>query len=232
MDKRVIFVHGLGGSSKTWGNSPMFISADKTIGVSCHDWAYPTAFLGLKYLKFLQKNYLGINELADALKTYIDEMHRSADEIVLVGHSMGGLIIRQYLLNMNAAREVPKVNKIVLYAVPNNGSELAKVVGWLSLFKNPQLVNLKKGSAYLDELNRSWNVANIEAKFDLTVVVGGNDRVVTAQSARGTFPYSMIKVIPEAGHIDICKPATSESLSYQILRNAILKKNTYIALSN
>lgn len=217
-------MHGLGGGDETWGCTLDLIKKDSNIDATCYLWKYPSPTLGLKFTKFLQKNYLGIHDLADALKTYIDEAHVAADEIVLVGHSMGGLVIRQYLLNNNARRVASKIKQTVLYAVPNTGSELAAVTNWFSLFKNPHLLNLKKGSAYLVDLNRNWHVSEIEEIVDFTVVVGGDDRIVTAESARGTFRYANLRTIPEVGHLSICKPLDCNSLAYTILKNALLKK--------
>lgn len=224
MDKRIIFVHGLGGNAETWGKMPEFINADPSIVATCDHWVYPTARLGLKFFKYFQKNYLGVHELANSLKTFIDTKHGDADEIVLVGHSLGGLVIKQYLLNLNASRELVKIKQVVLYAVPNNGAETANVISLFSLWKNPQLINLKIGSTYLEDLIRNWHVSDIEEIVSFSVVIGGNDRIVNAASAKGTFKYLNLKTIPSLGHIDICKPRTTEDLSYLILKNVLLKK--------
>ncbi len=90
MSARVIFVHGLGGNESTWSDFPRLIKEDPKLDLSIDFMNYPTPFLGIKFLYFLQHEYQAIEDLAKSLKTLIDEKHCDVDEIVLVGHSMGG----------------------------------------------------------------------------------------------------------------------------------------------
>lgn len=99
MDKRIVFVHGLGGNKESWGNFENFLHTDPSINVKTAFWDYRTCGMGIKLSHFFKSEYQGVRDLAKSFKTYIDEEHFDADEIILVGHSLGGIIIRQYLLN-------------------------------------------------------------------------------------------------------------------------------------
>lgn len=53
-----------------------------------------------------------------------------APRVHFIGHSMGGILIRQYL----AAYELPQVGRVVMIGTPNRGSELVDRLGRLAPF--------------------------------------------------------------------------------------------------
>jgi predicted alpha/beta hydrolase family esterase len=68
---------------------------------------------------------------------------RGAREVDLVGHSMGGLVARQYLQEHGT----DSIRRCILLGVPNQGSRLA------SFALSPTGKLLLPGSAYLQQLN-------------------------------------------------------------------------------
>lgn len=226
MDRRIIFVHGLGGDVETWGQFPNLVKADIELEATAHFYNYPTPLFGLKLFYILQKSYQNLQDLAKGLRTEIEHVHKDADEIILVGHSMGGLVIRQYLVDEYIARREPRVKKVILYAVPNEGTSLAKLVTNISTYTNPHLMQLCLNSDFLDLLNQNWASSTFYDKneIDFTVVVAGNDQIVNRKSAEGIFRHLIPEHIRDEDHRSIVKPLSADSLAYKILRNAILKK--------
>ena len=101
MKKFIIFVHGLGGKvNKTWGNFPKFITDDDDIEHEVREYGYTSTTVDddslWKSIKEIFRSAPTILNIANGLLTYI-KTHRDIenDEIILVGHSMGGLVIKR-----------------------------------------------------------------------------------------------------------------------------------------
>src|SRR5688500_9350841 len=93
--KLLLFVHGLGGDGlETWrGHERGFLELirDDPELPNQYDLAffhYPTSGFAIPWVTPGPR----IGELAAGLKTELDQRYRNYDSIVLVGHSMGGLV--------------------------------------------------------------------------------------------------------------------------------------------
>jgi pimeloyl-ACP methyl ester carboxylesterase len=122
----VVFVHGiLGHYVRTWGRFPRLLAEDPDLpDLDILLWGYRTGF-------FARHNRLQIE--AGHLVTTLEAMVRDSEDIVLVGHSMGGLIILKGLVDRMAighaqSRPCRAVNWISLFAAPLNGVWLAGVL--------------------------------------------------------------------------------------------------------
>jgi pimeloyl-ACP methyl ester carboxylesterase len=118
-----VFVHGLGGdSATTWGRFEELILADTDMkGCESVSFGYPTS---LFRWPFSQK-YPKIQTLADALRTQLDVRFGDRQDLILVCHSLGGLIGRRYLVDEVKRKAKLRVRGLLLYAVPNDGAGLA-----------------------------------------------------------------------------------------------------------
>lgn len=222
----VLFVHGLGGDKSSWGKFPDLVTSNLSLPVQFLE--YPTPFVGFKFSILIQHRYQTIEELAKCLKTCIDERLRDYDNIILVAHSMGGLIVRKYLLNVISSGQELKVSKVFLYAVPNFGATLANFAAKLSLYTNPHLSDLKNLSNFITNLNNEWLELKVELYVDVTVVVAGNDKIVTTHSAEGPFEHLNPKHIANKGHINIVKPKDKYSDEFLIFKNGIENREVHI----
>jgi triacylglycerol esterase/lipase EstA (alpha/beta hydrolase family) len=92
-----------------------------------------------------------IEDLAQQLAVHIESVcgDTGADRVILLGHSMGGLVARTYVRRFGAAR----VAKVITLATPHHGSELARFaigVGGKQL---------RPGNPWLTSLNESESAA-------------------------------------------------------------------------
>lgn len=221
MKKVVIFVHGLGGSAKkSWGKFPELLKGDQDLDIEYGLFEYPTE---IARIPLLQKKYSSIQDLAKALKTFITQRCDRFDEVILVGHSMGGLVIRKYLLDEQISGDKTKVKKVLFYAVPQLGSVLADISDFIS-WKHKHLKQLCKESDFLDVLNDQWVDLNMDAKLDIQCVIGLADKIVSSESSKSICRQHTIDMIPDKGHMNVIKPKDSNDLSYMIFRNFVNKE--------
>ena len=232
MKKLILFVHGLGGSKETWGEFPKLIEDDnglKEFVVEIYE--YPTSLLRprsivSKFSKLLswiipQTTLPKIQDIAKALETDLRNSYSEYDEIYLITHSMGGLVARQYLnVLLDKAPEKNRVKKLLIYAVPNNGSDLALLE---KIYEHTQIKQMSKSSDFIEFLNDGDNIKNLKKYVDTLYVVGLSDAVVDKQSASSHWGNENCEHVHK-GHLDIVKPKSVDDISYVIFRNFVTDK--------
>lgn len=109
-----------------------------------------------------------VETLTEKVAMLVDELRqkRGIEKVHLVGHSMGGIIARNYLQIRGGAE---KIDRCVLLGAPNAGSKLVPFVV-TELGKN-----LMPGSAFLNNLNtqtfpKSARLINIYTRHDNLVI--------------------------------------------------------------
>jgi len=125
----VLFVHGIGASEKVWRK--LTIPQRNSYYLSFSD------------------GYANPQEQVAELKAEIVRIlgAEKKDKLILVCHSMGGLVARQYLADhFNNHR----VEKLILLSTPNLGSSAL----WFNPFPSPAGKEMRPNSSFLKELNR------------------------------------------------------------------------------
>lgn len=211
----VVFVHGLGSSSiKTWGGTPSFpeIVADFD-GVEHFFYEYPT-----KKVRFHPFGLVPppIQTLAAGLESFL-QLRVGHKDVVLVCHSMGGVVAKKMLIEAHQAGRAPGVRLMLLYGTPNNGAELAAVAEHVG-FRNRQIRQLAPDSDFMFELNEDWHQLEMAEGIRTHYVVGGADRAVSTRSARGSWGETEVTVSIGATHSGLVAPATAEDLGALRLR--------------
>lgn len=127
----VVFVHGiLGHHTRTWGKFPKLLREDDDLpDIDILLWGYRTGYLTPHHELHFEGRHL---------VTTLESLVGADDDIVLVGHSMGGLVILKGLVDRmgsRAARDHPchAVAWITLFASPLNGVWIAGLARrWLA----------------------------------------------------------------------------------------------------
>jgi PGAP1-like protein len=167
----ILFVHGFIGGRKTWMDNDKprpFIQAilnEKKISDD-YDFAIFNYFTkitdlfektsGLITMLFnkrkIHKN-IPVDELSNLLFSQATITLRSYDSIILIAHSMGGLVSKSFILKSLEASST-RVKLYISLAVPHNGSDLA--LFGTAILNNPQVKDLTSLGERIDQLNREW----------------------------------------------------------------------------
>lgn len=222
--KVVLFVHGLGGDpDRTWRRDrktpslPQLVGNDDVLSKE-----YDVSLYGFPSSLFSAPP---VASIVDGLRTHI--LHRCADfdEIALVAHSLGGLIAQKYVVEELTAGRPLKVKKLILYAVPNDGSSLAKVGGLLP-WHNRQLNALRRSSDLIEQLTEDWIRLAVTRTVAVTYVAAGQDGAVARDSSRRLWDGADREELPGRGHRDLVKPTDSTDLAFIILGSILDERRT------
>lgn len=206
---------------ETWGNFDALIKKDALLGgrVETAFYVYPTALVRPRILSRWKS--LTIPDLALGLKTEIDHRFSQYDQILLVCHSLGGLVAKQLLCDQIKRSSSPRVKGVIFFATPHSGATLAAVADAISR-EHSHLRQLRNGSEFISDITRDWASNDCESKLDVTYVIGGQDAIVSRNSAAppGTLT---IELVADKGHIEIVKPKDDGDISYLIVKDVASK---------
>jgi triacylglycerol esterase/lipase EstA (alpha/beta hydrolase family) len=129
-DLPLLLVHGVGCNAGVWTGLRRFLDAQRLGPVYAISYGPPLA---------------SIETFADQLAARVAEVRRAtgASQIVLIGHSMGGLVARAYLRKYGGAQ----VRKLITIGTPHQGSRLA----WM--MRGSAVAQMRPSSAFLAGLN-------------------------------------------------------------------------------
>lgn len=221
----VVFVHGFASGPKVWDHFLSLIAGDPELDfVDPRTLQYATGFRRLRPDRALPS----LNTVADHLKTLL-ETEPAARPLVLVGHSMGGLVIQRWLMRMLAegrGPELARVRRVVLLACPNAGSDIARGARRQLLGGNPQERQLRTldedvrdtHAGVLRDVVGAGRVSERTCPIPFSVYAAESDAVVPRASAQGAFPRS--GVLP-GDHFRVVQPRARDHASYTTLRHLL-----------
>jgi pimeloyl-ACP methyl ester carboxylesterase len=220
----IFFVHGFMGNQSTWKYFKILLEKDDELKKLYDYDFFNYKTFGINPLVNLKiRKYTNIEGLAFSLKTHLMTFNR-IDEFVLVGHSMGCLVIRQFLiLNIKLNWNI-KIKKIILLAAPNNGSNITRLIRFI-YWNNPHLKELTPNSSYLQKLNNEWVEGNYEAYYEIKAFLSYVDNTVNPYSAAYSFSIQNIESVPNRNHTEIVRPTKEEDTIYKNFRNYLFIEN-------
>lgn len=225
----ILFVHGLKGGMETWAydkniSFPVLLSEDVAIhdsyDVACFN--YFTTFTNIygkakswtaklfQSTKKSRKN-LPIKEIAELLSTEIQVNLNEYQNIIIIAHSMGGLVSKACILKHLEENQFTPVKGFISLAVPHSGAKLANIGGLIS--SNIQIKDLGLLSNIIDELTRDWlHASNTpEAKY----LYAANDQYVDKKSALAIDSTKQDSMAVDEDHSSICKPKNDQETVYR-----------------
>ncbi len=235
----VIFLHGLGGGARaTWRSSnddasfwPAWLAQDIE-GLSVYSVGYEAAV----------SNWHGsAMELADRAANVLSSLLVNPDlgtgELILAGHSLGGLVIKQLLRKAaDAARGraeeasfIERVRKVAFLATPHAGADLACWGDRLRALIRPSAAtcSLIRNDSHLRDLNLWYRRWAREHEIDHLILTETKTTSMFGMIVKpdSSDPGLASDPIPiDSDHITIVKPANRQSQIYQLVQNFILRR--------
>lgn len=220
--KRVlVLVHGLNGDGmSTWTSAngtywPALMKADPAFeDFDIYVYEYQTSVFG---------ECLAITDLANNMRIHLnnDRVFEDHDQVVFLAHSMGGLIVRQFLLrNRDAADKVPLV---MFFATPTAGSRKADSVHLLSACAQVDDLRTLDVNSYLKSQQSDWLSSNFKERvisYCAYETRNSNGLLIVDQSSATLLCTKDPEALP-TNHSDAVKPSSEADLSHIIVRNAV-----------
>lgn len=245
---RIVFIHGLDGDrDNTWMSNP---KDGKTLWPKWlgEDTQCPVWLLGYgAAMSRWKADAMALPRQASAiLERLASEPGLTGGPLVLVGHSLGGLVIKT-AVKQGVGRDVERHKQLVqsikgvaFVGTPHFGSKLASLASWLRILRaNPQVSDLALDDAHLEELNQLF--VKLLKDLDIRVRVYTETQPMRLPGCLRRLPFGTTVVSPsssqphipgEAGtpvaadHLSICKPTDRNSGIYPSMKAFVLDIET------
>lgn len=227
----IVFVHGiLGHYVRTWGRFPKLLSEDEELPeLDILLWGYRTGWF---------RRHYALQTEAAHLATTLQGLVRPGSDIVLVGHSMGGLVILKALVDRMALGEAQlhpcgAVGWISLFASPLNGVWLAGIARrvflipmWVLRGLHRHLRDLSRGpfvSDLMREVTACIHRPKAEdprsRKIPIRIIAATRDRAVAKRDRDAALvPYTSPAALQlDQTHTSVKEPPSREDLRYKVL---------------
>jgi hypothetical protein len=219
----LIFVHGFNGGNKTFINENNFhlfslMPDEIKNNCACINFNYRSTFFDfsqfyiifskIPLLKKILKPYgnRSINDCSRLLSSYCSTFAKKYRKIVLLGHSMGGVIARKAIIHLE--NDVPSYETLLItFATPHQGNYFANTAS--IVFKNKQLQNLGPLSDVICDIDREWTEINPNSRCHY--FSGHDDNIVPdLYSKPRSAGENTIRV--DGDHQSLVKPSTGDDL--------------------
>ncbi|EFW23012.1 conserved hypothetical protein [Coccidioides posadasii str. Silveira] len=233
-----IFVHGLGGGSReTWSNTSSV----------CHFWPQEwlrkdPAFKNVRVHTFGYDSHATKDSVLHThhfCRSLLSEMYTSPylgntdTPIVLIGHSMGGIVIKKtYLLAIQDPTHrtlAKRIHSIYFLATPHSGCDSARLLNnvlTIAYSSRDYLLDPKVGSAAIDSINDEFrNYADNLHLWSFyetrKTKVGLFSRLIVEPNMAKLGYRGEKQIAMPADHRSICKFDSPKDLCYLILRDSL-----------
>jgi predicted ATPase/class 3 adenylate cyclase len=223
--RAVVFIHGfLGRADTTWGDFPHLLMHEPSL----NDWDV----FGVGYNTGLRMDITGLwahnadlRVLGYYLRTTLAHSPLDAySHLALIAHSMGGLVAQHALID-DRTRE--RVSHLILFGTPSAGARKAIFARHI----HAQARDMSEASPFISALREAWADFLPRSTIDLRIVAAEQDAFVPPSSSLSPFPESVRYVVP-GSHSSMVKPKGPDSLSFQIVLNALVGREPMMGLVN
>jgi len=236
----ILFVHGFCGGEATWKNGearsfPELFSDDLEISgnYDIAHFSYFTKLLNLfakagKVSTLVKRmfgtshgklaNNISIEEIGNLLRTEIRFKLQTYDNIIVVAHSMGGLVTKSAITKDIEEKKPSKIKLFISLAVPHQGAEAATFGKLVS--DNLQVEGLSPLNDFIHKINDEWLKTSLRPTTKY--FYGVHDSVVKKTSAVPIDKERSDSISVDEDHTSITKPESPASTTVIAVKQIIL----------
>lgn len=231
----ILFIHGFTGDENTWKNESGDSFAElliKDCDLSAEfDVASFYYYSKLKNLsarfeivrRLFSKTYqasrknIPIREIANLLRTELKFTLAQYENVVVIAHSMGGLVAKCAILDELSEGNPSKIQLYISLAVPHSGAISASFAKLI--IKDSQIKDLSALGEFVVELNQKW----IETSFKPVTkyFYALHDQYVVKGSAVPIDKPPVDAIAIDEDHTSICKPKDEKATVLSAVRKII-----------
>ena len=235
----VVFIHGFTGAEETWVNEEGKSFAEMLLKYEeiqlNYDFAeviYYSKIMDFqktksasKFIKNLfkrstkaVKKNVEINELAKFVRSLIHYNCESYENIIVIAHSMGGLVAKALVIDEIKNASTKKVKKYISLAVPHSGSNFAVIAG--SIFTNPQVIDLEPLSEAVKSLNEDW--LRLQDALPSSLYIYGQYDTIVPKTSAVPIGIGDDCIVPcDEDHNSITKPLAADRLCFLAVKKEL-----------
>jgi len=236
----ILFVHGFCGGEATWRNGearsfPELFSDDLEISENYDiaHFSYFTKLLNLfakagKVSTLVKRmfgtshgklaNNISIEEIGNLLRTEIRFKLQTYDNIIVVAHSMGGLVTKSAITKDIEENTPSKIKLFISLAVPHQGAEAATFGKLIS--DNLQIEGLSPLNDFIHKINDEWLKTSLRPTTKY--FYGVHDSVVKKTSAVPIDKEKSDAISVDEDHTSITKPENPARTTVIAVKQMIL----------
>ncbi len=236
----ILFVHGFCGGEATWRNGearsfPELFADDLEISENYDiaHFSYFTKLLNLfakagKVSTLVKRmfgtshgklaNNISIGEIGNLLRTEIRFKLQTYDNIIVVAHSMGGLVTKSAITKDIEEKTPSKIKLFISLAVPHQGAEAATFGKLIS--DNLQIEGLSPLNDFIHKINDEWLKTSLRPATKY--FYGVHDSVVKKTSAVPIDKEKSDAISVDEDHSSITKPENPGSTIVMAVKQIIL----------
>ncbi len=224
----VLFVHGFSGeATNTFSEIPNYLMEDSKM----NGWdLFPVGYSGNITPELGKNVWASLDDIkrnSDYLVTSIKHKYSKYKRIALVGHSLGGLVIQQALLDLSS-EDRTRISHLLLFATPSGGlTEKA-----IATLNQSSLKDLSDSGKYIKSLRERWEATFTNGfSFQFKTVAATKDSYIPVTSSLEPFDAKYREML-EGDHFSLVHVSNPENDAYQLIVSSLTNSNFYRQYSN
>ncbi|WP_157528179.1 triacylglycerol lipase [Nocardia sp. NRRL S-836] len=227
----VVFVHGLFSSPAVWTPLASLIALDPDLDdIDVKYFQYDSPVIR----RWPTRRIPSIDTLGLRLRTWLSNNVSEGSQVVLISHSMGGLVVQNYLASEVAegrAKDLQRISSVAMISCPNEGSEFLSLLRkMIPLWRQPQERSLRPLEKEIDKTRRivlqyvayTHKLTDNSCPIPIWVYTAESDGIVTRKSALSMFDSGYYGALP-GDHSSVIQVTDQTHETYRAIKSRLVE---------